>query len=82
MPAGQQVAGPGEGEHLGLLDLHPRHARISVHDLEMDLVARLVTVAGEPVQLADDRRRLPPFRLDQGGPEPGSAPEGDVPAAT
>jgi hypothetical protein len=24
----------------------------------------------------------PPFRLDQGGPEPGPAPEGDVSAAT
>jgi hypothetical protein len=24
----------------------------------------------------------PPFRLDQGGPEPGPAPEGDAPAAT
>jgi DNA-binding response OmpR family regulator len=30
----------------------PRHARISVRDLEIDLAARLVTVAGAPVQLS------------------------------
>jgi DNA-binding response OmpR family regulator len=30
----------------------PRHARLSVRDLEIDLAARLVTVGGEPVQLS------------------------------
>jgi DNA-binding response OmpR family regulator len=30
----------------------PRHARLSVRDLEIDLAARIVTVGGEPVQLS------------------------------
>jgi len=30
----------------------PRHTHLSVRDLEIDLAARLVTVAGEPVQLS------------------------------
>jgi DNA-binding response OmpR family regulator len=30
----------------------PRHARLTVRDLEIDLAARLVTVSGEPVQLS------------------------------
>jgi DNA-binding response OmpR family regulator len=30
----------------------PRHTRLTVRDLEIDLAARLVTVAGEPVQLS------------------------------
>ena len=30
----------------------PRHARLTVRDLEIDLAARIVTVAGEPVQLS------------------------------
>ena len=30
----------------------PRHARLAVRDLEIDLAARIVTVGGEPVQLS------------------------------
>jgi len=30
----------------------PRHTRLSVRDLEIDLAARIVTVSGEPVQLS------------------------------
>jgi hypothetical protein len=30
----------------------PRHARLTVRDLEIDLAARIVTVGGEPVQLS------------------------------